>query len=156
MMSKRSRLQIAMKSRASWVKISPSRPTVYDKRTVPDNTTEGRDSTRSGREWGNGVEWASTPKRSRAAVFKFSRAFCVWLRLALSGCVSGEKRRELLRVVACGCVCLRVYVPKNVPKFLRLTPHSFPTFAFNSSKKFSTTINSPVSLAPLFRIITNR
>ncbi len=25
-----------------------------------------------------------TPKRSRAAVFKFSRAFCVWLRLVRS------------------------------------------------------------------------
>ncbi len=53
---------------------------------------------------------------SRMAVFKFSRLFCVWLRVVLSGCVSGEKRRELLRLVACGCVWLRVYVPKNVPK----------------------------------------
>ena len=81
-------------------------------------------------------------KRSRAAVFKFSRAFCVWLRLALSGCVSGEKRRELLRLTACGCVCLRVYVPENMPKVYGSlsTAHSFPTFSFNSSKKFVTTL----------------
>ena len=32
----------------------------------------------------------------------------------------------------------------------------FPTFAFNSSKKFSTTINSTASSEPGFRIITNR
>ena len=96
--------QIAMKSRASWVKISPSRTTLVRQ----------EDGARQ-YDGGPGIR---TPKRSRAAVFKFSRAFCVWLRLALSGCVSGEKRRELLRLVACGCVCLRVYVPKNVPKVL--------------------------------------
>ena len=32
----------------------------------------------------------------------------------------------------------------------------FPTFAFNSSKKFSTTINSPASVDARSRIMTNR
>ncbi len=34
--------------------------------------------------------------------------------------------------------------------------HQFPTFAFNSSKKFSTKINSPASAPSPRRIITNR
>ncbi len=86
--------QIAMKSRASWVKISPSRPTVvrqedgarqYD--GGPGIRRRGEASSRSERPEASGRVSAealhpSTPKCSRTAVFEFSRHFCVWLRLA--------------------------------------------------------------------------
>ena len=68
---------------------------------------------------GHGGPGIRTPKRSRAAVFKFSRLFCVWLRVVAS---------------VCGSMC-----PRMCPG-LPLTGAiaQFPGFASTSSKRSCT------------------
>ena len=68
--------------------------------------------------WKGCGEWASTPMRALAAVFKFAKIFCVWLRLVRSAPVSLENHRDLLRLTPSVCVCLRVNVPKMCPSFV--------------------------------------
>ncbi len=76
-----------------------------------------------------------------SALEKTPEAFAsdpVWLRLSAGVCA--QECAQVLRRRAHGST---------------RTAHSFPTFAFNSSKKFSTTINSLTPSTPRFRIIRN-